>query len=251
MFAVSMQMCFGFVTDEQRTADPIFNATLRGHARSSRDLGDGTLDPIVRRTRSRRDAEVSGYEPAVGKSEVYPTATAFSALACEISRETLDRCSRKRCAAFNCVGFARAYHAEISARCFGLSGLQPHRRINCATPSPNSPGTGSSQKSRHRRRMNIEKPCGVSRSFGPRCHHCHDFILLIGAKFWTATSDSPLLTGSIQSSLCSFAEDRSFELGKRADHLHHHAPRSSGRINRFRQTFKSGFSFLNAFHDHQ
>ena len=45
--------------------------------------------------------------------------------------------------------------------------------------------------------------------------------------------------------------DCSFKLSKRCDHLHHHAPWSSGGINRFRQTPESGFSFLNPFHNHQ
>ena len=33
---------------------------------------------------------------------------------------------------------------------------------------PDTPGTGSSQKPRYCRWMNIEKPCGISGSFGAR-----------------------------------------------------------------------------------
>jgi hypothetical protein len=61
----------------------------------------------------------------------------------------------------------------------------------------------------------------------------------------------PLLTGGIQSSLSSLVQYRSFKLSKCSNHLHHHAPWSSGGINRFRQTPESGFSFLNPFHNHQ
>jgi hypothetical protein len=92
--------------------------------------------------------------------------------------------------------------------------------------------------------MNVEEPCGVGGRFGARRHHRNNFILLIGSEFWTTASDAALPTGSIQSSLGSFAEYRSFELGKCSDHLHHHTPRSSGRINRFRQAPESGSASL-------
>jgi hypothetical protein len=74
---------------------------------------------------------------------------------------------------------------------------------------------------------------------------------LIGSELWPPPSDAALLTGSVQSSLCSLAQYCSFKLSKCSDHLHHHAPWSSGGINRFRQTSESGFSFLNPFHNHQ
>src|ERR1700732_562177 len=76
-------------------------------------------------------------------------------------------------------------------------------------------------------------------------------MLLIGSELWPPPSDATLLTGSVQSSLCSLAQYCSFKLSKCSDHLHHHASRSSGGINRFRQTPESSFSFLNPFHNHQ
>src|SRR5271165_5098071 len=122
----------------------------------------------------------------------------------------------------------------------------------CINPLPRySSGTSSSQKPRYCRRMHIEKSCGICGSFGACRDHRNDFILLIGSELWPPPSDATLLTGSIQSSLCSLAENRSFKLSKCSDHLHHHAPWSSGGINRFRQTPESGFSFLNPFHNHQ
>src|SRR5271166_2609018 len=99
--------------------------------------------------------------------------------------------------------------------------------------------------------MNVEEPGGISGSFGARRYHGNDFILLIGSELWTTPSDATLLTGSVQSSLCSLTENRSFKLSKCSDHLHHHASRSSGGIDRFRQTSEPGFSFLNPFHNHQ
>jgi len=74
---------------------------------------------------------------------------------------------------------------------------------------------------------------------------------LIRPELWTTPSDAAVFTGGIQSGLCSLAQYCSLELGKRSDHLHHHAARSSGRIDRLRQTPEPRFSFLNAFHDHQ
>jgi hypothetical protein len=99
--------------------------------------------------------------------------------------------------------------------------------------------------------MNIEKSCGVSGSFGAPRYHGNDFVLLIGSKFWSPPSDTAMLTGCIQSSLCSFTEYCSFELGECSDHLHHHASWGSRGINCFRQASKSGSSFLNPFHDHK
>jgi hypothetical protein len=59
------------------------------------------------------------------------------------------------------------------------------------------------------------------------------------------------LAGGIQSCLCSFPEYRSFELRKDSDHLQHHSPWSSRRINRFRQAPESGLGLFDPFHDHQ
>src|ERR1700759_4171275 len=99
--------------------------------------------------------------------------------------------------------------------------------------------------------MNIEKPCGISGSFCALRHHRNDFLLLLRSELWTTPSDSTLLTGSIQSSHCSFAKYCPFELGKCSYHLHHHTARSSSRIYRLRQTPESGFSIANPFHNRQ
>ena len=61
----------------------------------------------------------------------------------------------------------------------------------------------------------------------------------------------PRLRAASNPAFVRSAEYRPFKLGKCSDHLHHHPSRSSSRINRFRQTPESGFSFLNPFHDHQ
>ena len=92
--------------------------------------------------------------------------------------------------------------------------------------------------------MNCEKPCGISRSLRALGYHRHDFVLLIWSEFWTKTSDSALLTSGIQPGLCSFAQYGPFELGKPADHLHHHAARSSGSVDRFGEAAEADGSFL-------
>ena len=49
--------------------------------------------------------------------------------------------------------------------------------------------------------MNVEKPCGICGGFRAHCNHRNNFILLIGSKFSTTTSNAALLTGSVPSRL--------------------------------------------------
>jgi hypothetical protein len=127
----------------------------------------------------------------------------------------------------------------------------PRTTGNASHGRPDGPGTGSSQYPRNRRRMNIEKPRGISASFGALRHHHDNFILLIRSELWTTASNAAPLTGCIQPSLCSFPKYSSFKLGKCSHHLHHHPPRSSSGIELFHQTPESGSSFVNPFHNHQ
>jgi hypothetical protein len=97
--------------------------------------------------------------------------------------------------------------------------------------------------------MYIEKPCVISGGFSARGYHRDNLLLLMRAEFWTTPADAAPLTGGIQSSLRSLAEHCPFKLGKCSDHLHHHAPRGRGGIDRFRQAPKSGLSLMDSLHD--
>jgi hypothetical protein len=113
------------------------------------------------------------------------------------------------------------------------------------------PRTSPSQYPRYRRRMNIEKPRRISRSFCPIGHHRNYFILLNWSELGTTSSDTTPLAGGVQSCLCSFAENCSLKLSKRPDHLHHHSSGRRGGIDRLGQAAKASFGLGQAFHDRQ
>jgi hypothetical protein len=67
---------------------------------------------------------------------------------------------------------------------------------------------------RYCRRMNAEKPCGVSGSFGARRYHRNDLILLIGSKLWPSPSMEPRLRAA---SNPAFVRSRSIALSNSAN----------------------------------
>jgi hypothetical protein len=65
-------------------------------------------------------------QPVTNQIEIYPTAIAFSALACDINRQTLDRCSPNSRAASAALVLPEFTIRRISARWFGfIFGLRP------------------------------------------------------------------------------------------------------------------------------
>jgi hypothetical protein len=60
--------------------------------------------------------------------------------------------------------------------------------------------------------------------------HSNDFSLLLIIQLWRPTSKPPFSASGLQTDFCAFPQHRAFELGKRSNHLHHHAPCRRGRV---------------------
>jgi hypothetical protein len=67
----------------------------------------------------------------------------------------------------------------------------------------------------------------------------------------SASANSSLLAGGIQTGLGSLFEHGPFELCESTHHLHHHSTCRGGRVDRFGQAAESGSGFAKAFHNRE
>jgi hypothetical protein len=109
------------------------------------------------------------------------------------------------------------------------------------------------QKAGDRSGMNPEQPCGIGGCPFPPPDHLHNLGLLLSGRLRFPAANASLASSRCNAGLCAFSQHCPFKLGKRPNHLHHHATGWRCRIDRFGQAglpgpgHRENFTYIAAF----